>query len=55
MSQIVRSRVEIDKVLNWASGSENSGETHFPGMSYESGLLSMYEWLVGDIDDNPME
>lgn len=44
--KIVRTRTEIDRVLNWAFDAEDQ-DSHFPGMSYESGIIAMYEWLTG--------
>ena len=49
---IVRSRDEIDEVLNWASEALENGP-HYPGQSYEDGLMAMYDWLVGHTDDDP--
>jgi len=52
--EIVRSDEEITKVLNKAvKGCEKGSQ--WPGMSYELGVRSAIEWLIGYDDDNPME
>lgn len=46
---IVRSNEEIEKVYN------KSYETNYRGMTYEQGIRNMYEWLIGDTDDPPVD
>lgn len=53
MSKIVRSQTEIERVQNWAIGAMDSGNSKFPGMSYEEGILATLDWLFGMIDDAP--
>lgn len=55
MPTIVRSQEEIDAVLNEVAEQGEKGGTKFAGETFESGLRSMYEWLVGDVDENPYE
>lgn len=53
MASIVRSPEEVEAVLNWAAENRDNGVSAYPGMSYEDGILAMYEWLSGEIDDDP--
>ncbi len=50
--EIIRSEEEINDVLNWVIEAATKG-SHYPGMSYEEGVESMYDWLVGDSDERP--
>lgn len=53
-NKIVRTEEEINKVLDKAIEGINEG-SEYPGMSYEEGIQVMYDWLVGNIDENPFE
>lgn len=55
MADIVRTQEEIDEVLNTASEIINTEGSRYHGMSFEEGIRDMYEWLVGNTDDNPLE
>lgn len=55
MSEIIRDESEIDEIINETHIIENEEGSRYPGMSYEQGLRDMYEWLIGDSDDNPLE
>lgn len=52
MTEIVRTQEEIDRVLNWAHKGREKG-SHFPGMSYEDGILATIDWLTGYDDEAP--
>jgi hypothetical protein len=39
--EIVRSDYEIERVEDWAL----EDDAHFPGMSYEAGILDTLRWL----------
>lgn len=52
MLAIVRTEDEINQILNWACEGKDDG-SHYPGMSYEDGLVAMYDWLIGQIDERP--
>ena len=54
MATIVRTKKEIDRVLNWADEGIDGG-TRYAGMSYEQGLQDMYGWLIGFTDHAPDE
>jgi len=47
---IVREQKEIEKQLQ-----EAEDQSRYFGMSYEQGIIAMYEWLVGDTDNLPIE
>lgn len=44
---------EIDDVLNRCVESEESGESRWPGMTYEQGVKAALEWMQG-FGDNPL-
>ena len=47
---------EIARVENWAVGAvELEGESNYPGMTYEQGVLDTILWLRGDCEDAPDE
>ena len=50
-----RTQEEIDAVLNQCSAAEESGDSIAPGMSYEQGLKSAIEWMLGWTDTHPLE
>lgn len=37
---------EVDTVLNRCLDSEDSGESAYPGMSYEQGVRAGIEWAI---------
>ena len=51
---IIREQAEIDEQLNKASETLDEGSKFF-GMSYEEGILAMFDWLVGNREDAPMD
>lgn len=48
----IRNDEEIDRVLQWAIDGNAKG-TRYAGMSYESGLIDMLDWLTGITDVAP--
>jgi len=50
----VRSDDEIHAEIDKASESEENGGT-FSGMSYEQGVKYALEWVVGDMEEKPMD
>lgn len=52
--EIVRTQREINEQLDLAHKYSEEGSKYF-GLSYEEGLIAMYDWLVGNTDDLPME
>lgn len=56
MYQIVRSDGEIDGQLgNLDEDATAGGTSRWPGMTYEQGVLAMFEWLTGASNDPPAE
>jgi len=53
--QAVRTSSEVNTVVEQAIVLINRGRSRFHGMTYEEGVRNAIEWLLGDIDDNPME
>ena len=51
---IVRNKEEIDRVENWAAEGFDHG-SHYPGMSYEQGVMDVLAWLRGDSNHAPDE
>lgn len=47
---VERSQEEIDELLNRCVEAEETGESAYPGMSYEQGIKAAIEWLVEDLD-----
>lgn len=39
--------------MQWAE-AEETGSSTYPGMIYEQGIKAAIEWLVGDINDHPI-
>jgi len=52
--QIVRTSKEIDEQIGQAETAMSEG-SKYPGMSYEEGCMYLFQWLVGEIEDKPME
>lgn len=50
---IVRNKKEIEAQLNLAE--ETKDQSRYFGMSYEQGMIAMYEWLTGETDSLPIE
>ncbi len=42
-----RTQRQIDDLLNRCLESEETGESAYPGMSYEQGIKAAIEWLDG--------
>lgn len=42
-----KSPEEIDQLLDRCIDSEATGESRYPGMSYEQGIKAALEWLDG--------
>ena len=50
----VRTKEEIDDLLNRCVESEETGESKYFGMTYEQGIKAAIEWLYED-GDNPLD
>jgi hypothetical protein len=55
MIEIKRTEQEINAVLDDAMDVQETGTSRFPSMTYEDGLATMWNWLVGDESESPME
>ena len=55
MPSIIRSKEEIDEQLSSIYQCIDKGASHYQGMTYEEGALAMYDWLIGVVDDLPIE
>lgn len=42
-----RPQEQIDELLNRCTEAEETGESAYPGMSYEQGIKAAIEWLDG--------
>ncbi len=52
--EIVRDSSDIEEIIQLAEDSLEKG-SEFAGMSYEEGILALYNWLVGHQDEPPLE
>ena len=41
----------LDRVSNWCRDAEDNGESNYPGMTYEQGILAAIDWIQGYEDD----
>jgi hypothetical protein len=56
MCKIERTDEEIAHLKTWAKEAAfDKMETHYPGMSYEDGVLQTLEWLSGEKEDSPAD
>lgn len=51
----VRNAEEIAEVEDQAMEAIETGESHYPGMSYEEGIRATFEWLRRDDADPPFD
>lgn len=51
---IVRSEQEIWDLLNQCADAEETGDSKYPGMSYEQGIKVAIEWMTGDTNNHPI-
>lgn len=51
---ICRSTEEIDEQLSLAQGAIETGSKFF-GMTYEQGIVAMFDWLEGNREEAPMD
>ncbi len=53
--QLTRDEAEIDDVLNRCADADNTGQSQYPGMTYEQGIRAGVEWLLGIIEESPFD
>ena len=46
---------DLYEQIDLANDCINSGESKYPGMSYEEGVKSAIEWILGLIPEAPMK
>ena len=51
----VRTSEEVNSVIDAAAVMVERGRSKFPGMTYEEGVRAALDWILGNIDDHPME
>lgn len=52
---MMKSSSDIDDVIADAVDQQDTGESKFPGMSYEDEVIQALRWVTGEDDSNPME
>lgn len=52
--QAEKTEREVDDLIDRVSAQQDKG-SKFPGMSYEAGIRAMYDWLNGDMTEDPMD
>ena len=50
----MKTRKEVDELLNKVQQAIESGEGYH-GMTYEEGVKAALEWVMDDIDEEPIE
>lgn len=55
MYRVVRSSEEIDKVMAKALKSEETGQSVYPGMTYEQGVVAAIDWLTQEGQEVPFD
>jgi hypothetical protein len=55
MPFMARSQKEIDNQLNMTEKAVDSGQSAWPGQSYEQGVEAALRWVTGETNDAPME
>lgn len=53
--EIKRNEDQVNDLLNRCAESEETGNSEYPGMSYEQGIKAGIEWLTGQTDDYPFD
>ena len=53
--KMVRTREQVDELLQRCGDAEFEGSTKFPGMSYEQGVLYGLSWMIHDEDVDPIK
>jgi hypothetical protein len=39
---------EVNEILNWCAEAEDSGDSKYPGMTYEQGVDAAVRWMKGE-------
>lgn len=46
MFRVTKAQESIDALIQWAMEGQEEG-SHYPGMSYEQGIMDTLDWLEG--------
>lgn len=52
MSNELPTKEEINAASDWCRDTEETGESNYPGMTYEQGVLAALDWMQG-YGENP--
>lgn len=52
---ITKTNEEIEEMINLATERINSGENCMNGMTYEEGVKTALEWVLGEIEEEPLD
>ena len=55
MMNVVRKEDEVNTLLDRCMMAEETGNSEYPGMSYEQGIKAGIEWLTSRKADHPLE
>lgn len=55
MYQVKQPDEKINTLLNRCAESEETGESKYPGMTFEQGIKMAIEWLTGLSPDHPLD
>jgi hypothetical protein len=50
--EITQTKEELFRVLDWAQETQN-GQSRFPGLSYEDGIVYTLDWILGRSEESP--
>jgi hypothetical protein len=53
--RIKRSDEDIVHLEAWAMKAFDTGQSHYPGMTYEDGVREALDWLFGRTEDSPAD
>ena len=52
---VKRDDEDIAHLEAWAMKTFETGESHYPGMTYEDGVREALDWLFGIAEDSPAD
>ena len=52
---VKRDDEDIAHLEAWAMKTFETGESHYPGMTYEDGVREALDWLFGITEDSPAD
>ena len=55
MYEIKQSEEDIAHLEAWAMKTFETGESHYPGMTYEDGVREALNWLFGRNENSPAD